>query len=90
MGNGSRLKPLLQPLLQAARAATILCYVFWLTVTLQLFTVRPVFLATSMSVSDSKRSLESGALLDNENAWETVTYSDPRKAPISYATPAYA
>ena len=30
------------------------------------------------------------ALLDNENAWEEVTYSDPRKAPISYATPAYA
>ena len=30
------------------------------------------------------------ALLDNENAWEVVTYSDPRKAPISFATPAYA
>ncbi len=30
------------------------------------------------------------ALLENENAWEEVTYSDPGKAPISYATPAYA
>jgi len=30
------------------------------------------------------------ALLDNENAWEVVTYSDSGKAPISYATPAYA
>lgn len=30
------------------------------------------------------------ALLDSENAWEEVTYSDPGKAPISYATPAYA
>jgi UDP-3-O-[3-hydroxymyristoyl] N-acetylglucosamine deacetylase len=30
------------------------------------------------------------AVLDNENAWEEVTFSDSRKAPISYATPAYA
>jgi UDP-3-O-[3-hydroxymyristoyl] N-acetylglucosamine deacetylase len=30
------------------------------------------------------------ALLENEKAWEEVTYSDPRKAPISFATPAYA
>jgi UDP-3-O-[3-hydroxymyristoyl] N-acetylglucosamine deacetylase len=30
------------------------------------------------------------ALLDDESAWEEVTFSDPRKAPISYATPAYA
>ena len=30
------------------------------------------------------------ALLENESAWEEVTYSDPAKAPISYATPAYA
>ncbi len=30
------------------------------------------------------------ALLEKENAWEEVTYSDPGKAPISYATPAYA
>jgi UDP-3-O-[3-hydroxymyristoyl] N-acetylglucosamine deacetylase len=30
------------------------------------------------------------AMLDDETAWEEVTYSDPAKAPISYATPAYA
>jgi len=30
------------------------------------------------------------ALLENESAWEEVTYSDSRNAPISYATPAYA
>lgn len=30
------------------------------------------------------------ALLENEQAWEEVTYSDPKKAPISYVTPAYA
>ena len=30
------------------------------------------------------------ALLDDAAAWEEVTYSDPNKAPISYATPAYA
>ena len=30
------------------------------------------------------------ALLDDETAWEEVTYNDPAKAPISYATPAYA
>jgi UDP-3-O-[3-hydroxymyristoyl] N-acetylglucosamine deacetylase len=30
------------------------------------------------------------ALLDDESAWEEVTFSDPKKAPISYATPAYA
>jgi len=29
-------------------------------------------------------------LLANESAWEEVTFSDPAKAPISYATPAYA
>jgi UDP-3-O-[3-hydroxymyristoyl] N-acetylglucosamine deacetylase len=30
------------------------------------------------------------ALLDNEAAWEEVTYNDPERAPISYAAPAYA
>ena len=30
------------------------------------------------------------ALLDDKAAWEEVTFSDPNKAPISYATPAYA
>ncbi len=30
------------------------------------------------------------ALLNDETAWEEVTFSDPKKAPISYATPAYA
>jgi UDP-3-O-[3-hydroxymyristoyl] N-acetylglucosamine deacetylase len=30
------------------------------------------------------------ALLDDESAWEEVTFSDPKKAPISYVTPAYA
>jgi UDP-3-O-[3-hydroxymyristoyl] N-acetylglucosamine deacetylase len=30
------------------------------------------------------------ALLKDTSAWEEVTFSDPRKAPISYATPAYA
>ena len=30
------------------------------------------------------------ALLDDAAAWEEVTFSDPNKAPISYATPAYA
>jgi UDP-3-O-[3-hydroxymyristoyl] N-acetylglucosamine deacetylase len=30
------------------------------------------------------------ALLAEEPAWEEVTYEDSRKAPISYATPAYA
>ncbi len=30
------------------------------------------------------------ALLDNESAWEEVTYKDQERAPISYATPAYA
>ncbi len=30
------------------------------------------------------------SLLDNATAWEEVTYSDSRKAPISYTTPAYA
>ena len=30
------------------------------------------------------------ALLEDETAWEEVTYSDPEQAPISYATPAYA
>ena len=30
------------------------------------------------------------ALLENESAWEEVTFKDSRSAPISYATPAYA
>ena len=30
------------------------------------------------------------ALLADDTAWEEVTFSDPKKAPISYATPAYA
>lgn len=30
------------------------------------------------------------ALLDDASAWEEVTFEDSRKAPISYATPAYA
>jgi UDP-3-O-[3-hydroxymyristoyl] N-acetylglucosamine deacetylase len=30
------------------------------------------------------------ALLADETAWEEVTFNDPAKAPISYATPAYA
>ena len=30
------------------------------------------------------------ALLDNEPAWEEVTFSDSRNSPISYATPSYA
>jgi len=30
------------------------------------------------------------ALLEQEDAWEEVTFEDSRKAPISYATPAYA
>jgi len=30
------------------------------------------------------------AMLEDETAWEEVTYSDPKKAPISYATPAFA
>lgn len=30
------------------------------------------------------------AMLDDQSAWEEVTFSDPKKAPISYATPAYA
>ncbi len=30
------------------------------------------------------------ALLDDATAWEEVTYEDSRKAPISYAAPAYA
>jgi len=30
------------------------------------------------------------ALLADRSAWEEVTFSDPKKAPISYATPAYA
>jgi len=29
-------------------------------------------------------------LLDEESAWEEVTFEDSRKAPISYATPSYA
>jgi len=30
------------------------------------------------------------ALLDEQSAWDDVTFEDPKKAPISYATPAYA
>jgi UDP-3-O-[3-hydroxymyristoyl] N-acetylglucosamine deacetylase len=30
------------------------------------------------------------ALLKDRSAWEEVTFKDPKKAPISYATPAYA
>jgi UDP-3-O-[3-hydroxymyristoyl] N-acetylglucosamine deacetylase len=30
------------------------------------------------------------ALLDDEPAWEEVTYKDPERAPMSYAAPAYA
>ncbi len=30
------------------------------------------------------------AMLEDESAWEMVTFKDSRKAPISYATPAYA
>ena len=30
------------------------------------------------------------ALLEDATSWEEVTFSDPNKAPISYATPAYA
>jgi len=30
------------------------------------------------------------ALLDDQSAWEEVTFEDPAKSPISYATPAYA
>jgi UDP-3-O-[3-hydroxymyristoyl] N-acetylglucosamine deacetylase len=30
------------------------------------------------------------ALLDEESAWDEVTFKDPQKAPISYATPSYA
>ncbi len=30
------------------------------------------------------------AVLEQESAWEEVTFGDPREAPISYATPAYA
>ena len=29
-------------------------------------------------------------LLANEAAYEEVTFTDPKRAPISYATPAYA
>jgi UDP-3-O-[3-hydroxymyristoyl] N-acetylglucosamine deacetylase len=30
------------------------------------------------------------ALLDDQQVWEEVTFKDPERAPISYATPAYA
>ena len=30
------------------------------------------------------------ALLEQENAWAEVTFNDPKKAPVSYATPSYA
>ena len=30
------------------------------------------------------------AMLEDKSVWEEVTFSDPKKAPISYATPAYA
>jgi hypothetical protein len=29
-------------------------------------------------------------MLADESAWQEVTFADPGKAPISYATPAYA
>jgi UDP-3-O-[3-hydroxymyristoyl] N-acetylglucosamine deacetylase len=30
------------------------------------------------------------AMLDDKTSYEEVTFQDPKKAPISYATPAYA
>ena len=30
------------------------------------------------------------ALLDEESAWDEVTFKDPQEAPVSYATPSYA
>jgi UDP-3-O-[3-hydroxymyristoyl] N-acetylglucosamine deacetylase len=30
------------------------------------------------------------AMLEDKSVWEEVTFSDPKKVPISYATPAYA
>ena len=30
------------------------------------------------------------AMLEDDSAWEEVTFDDPEKAPISYATPSYA
>ena len=30
------------------------------------------------------------AMLDDESAWEKVTFKDSKRAPISYATPSYA
>ena len=30
------------------------------------------------------------AMLEDQSVWEEITFSDPKKAPISYATPAYA
>ena len=30
------------------------------------------------------------AMLEDETAWEEITYSDPKKAPLSYTTPAFA
>jgi UDP-3-O-[3-hydroxymyristoyl] N-acetylglucosamine deacetylase len=30
------------------------------------------------------------ALLDEQSAWDEVSFTDPKKAPISYATPSYA
>jgi UDP-3-O-[3-hydroxymyristoyl] N-acetylglucosamine deacetylase len=30
------------------------------------------------------------AMLEDESSWEEVTFEDPKKAPISYATPSYA
>jgi UDP-3-O-[3-hydroxymyristoyl] N-acetylglucosamine deacetylase len=30
------------------------------------------------------------AMLEDETAWEEVTFNDSKKAPISYATPSYA
>ncbi|MDX1516525.1 MAG: UDP-3-O-[3-hydroxymyristoyl] N-acetylglucosamine deacetylase, partial [Woeseiaceae bacterium] len=30
------------------------------------------------------------ALLEQKSAWQEVTFDDPAKAPISYATPSYA
>ena len=30
------------------------------------------------------------ALLDEQSAWDEISFTDPRTAPISYATPSYA
>mgnify|MGYP000160957103 CR=1 FL=1 len=30
------------------------------------------------------------AMLDEKSSWEEISFKDPRKSPISYATPSYA